>query len=89
MQHEKKKILTDSKTLDELESILVYSEGANVQPLEEDWLRFTNKLRANELSYIDVGGDGNCLFHCLAAVLLHDKNSHGVIREVNTTTRLD
>ena len=47
---------------------------------EKDWDRFKARLAANDLTYIDVGGEGDCLFHCLAAIFYNNKKEQQRVR---------
>lgn len=51
-------------------------------PKIENMKRFKKRLAANKLTYIDVGGEGNCLFHCLAAIFYGNKKKQMEVRKV-------
>ena len=61
---------------------LIVNEGAVKGSTDKDMLRLKTRLAANGLTFIDVGGGGDCLFHCLAAIFYNNKKMQKEVRKV-------
>jgi hypothetical protein len=60
---------------------IIYT-GQQPVDLPEDWKRLKERLAQNAMTFINVGGAGNCLFLCIAAFVYKDASQHTKVRRV-------
>jgi hypothetical protein len=55
---------------------------------QSNWEKLIELASVNNMVPFDVGGEGNCLFLCLAAIVYNDPTKHLAVRKVKFGTFL-